>query len=70
MVTETIAVPEIHCHHCRASIEGALAPVDGVRQARVDVDARTVTVTYDDAAVGRDALVRAIKDQGYEVPDR
>lgn len=68
MSTETIAVPEIHCDHCKTSIEGALAPLDGVRTAIVDIEARAVTVSYDEATIGRDALVAAIEDQGYEVP--
>jgi copper chaperone len=68
MVTETILVPEIHCDHCKSSIEGALGSLGGVERATVDVPARTVTVTYDQAAVGRDRLVEAIQDQGYEVP--
>jgi copper chaperone len=68
MTTETITVPEVHCDHCRSSIEGALARLEGVGRASVDLDARQVTVDYDAAAVDRAALVRAIEDQGYEVP--
>jgi copper chaperone len=68
MVTETIAVPEIHCDHCKVSIEGALEPIAGVQRATVDIPARAVTVTYDEASVGRDRLVEAIEQQGYEVP--
>ena len=68
VTTETISVPEIHCEHCRTSIEGGLAPLDGVSRARVDIDARQVTVDYDAATVDRAALVRAIEDQGYDVP--
>jgi copper chaperone len=68
MVTETISVPEIHCDHCKMSIEGALASIGGVDSATVDIPARTVTVTYDDASVGRGDLVEAIEQQGYEVP--
>jgi len=68
MVTETISVPEIHCDHCRVSIEGALAPITGVQRAAVDIPARAVTVTYDEASVGRDRLIEAIEQQGYEVP--
>lgn len=45
-----------------------LRPLDGVSEAAVDVDQRTVSVTWDDAAITRDALVSAIEDQGYEVP--
>lgn len=68
MTTETISVPEIHCDHCRTSIEGALQPLDGVERATVDIRQRTVTVAYDDAAIDRQALVDAIEEQGYEVP--
>lgn len=66
--TDTIRVPEIHCGHCKSSIEGALQPLDGVTTAEVDVDARTVAVTYEEAVVTRDALVEAIEAQGYAVP--
>jgi copper chaperone len=66
--TDTITVPEIHCGHCKASIEGALQPLDGVSAAEVDIAATTVTVTYDEAAVSRDAIVATIEAQGYEVP--
>lgn len=68
MTTETISVPEIHCDHCKHSIEGALQPLDGVRSATVDVPAASVTVNYDTDVVARDALLEAIEEQGYEVP--
>ena len=68
MTTMTISVPEIHCDHCKHSIEGALTPLPGVRSAQVDIDARTVTVEFDQARVERDQLVAAIEDQGYDVP--
>ena len=68
MVTETITVPEIHCDHCKTSLEGALTPLDGVEQATVDIQARTITVTYDEASVDHDRLVEEIEQQGYEVP--
>jgi copper chaperone len=68
MATETTSVPEIHCDHCKASIEGALASIGGVECASVDIAARTVTVTYDDASVNHGDLVEAIEQQGYEVP--
>jgi copper chaperone len=68
MATETISVPEIHCDHCKTSIEGALTSIGGVQGAAVDIPARTVTVTYDEASVDRGDLVEAIEQQGYEVP--
>jgi copper chaperone len=68
MTTMTISVPEIHCGHCKHSIEGALAPLPGVASARVDLDARTVTVEVDETLTDRGRLVAAIEDQGYDVP--
>jgi copper chaperone len=68
MTTMTISVPEIHRDHCKHSIEGALAPLPGVASARVDVEARTVTVEVDEMLTDRGRLVAAIEDQGYDVP--
>lgn len=68
MTSETIVVPEVHCDHCKASIEGALRPLDGVEAATVDIAARHVVVRYDDGRIDRAALVAAIEDQGYDVP--
>ncbi len=68
MTTMTISVPEIHCDHCKHSIEGALAPLPGVASARVDVAARTVTVEVDDTVTDRGRLVAVIAEQGYDVP--
>jgi copper chaperone len=70
MLTETISVPEIHCDHCKTSTEGAVGAIESVERATVDIPARTVTVTYDDASVERGDLVEAIEQQGYEVPAR
>lgn len=67
METTTINAPEIHCGHCKSSIEAAVGPLDGVTAAEVDVDARSVTVTFDPAVVSRDAIVATIEEQGFEV---
>jgi len=67
MTETTLSVPEIHCDHCKSSIEGAVGAVSGVQSAVVDIEAATVTVGFDDPAT-MDAIVGAIEDQGYEVP--
>lgn len=53
MQTETISVPEIHCDHCKMSIEGALNPLEGVSSAVVDVPNATVKVSYEPEQVSR-----------------
>ncbi len=66
--TQTISVPEVHCGHCVSSIEGALNPMAGVETAAVDLETRSVTVTYDADAVELAAVIDAIEEQGYDVP--
>jgi copper chaperone len=63
-----ISVPEIHCDHCKMSIEGAVGGLDGVARAEVNIDDRTVDVEFDEDVVAMAAIVAAIEDQGYEVP--
>ena len=64
MTTRTYSVPGISCGHCKAAIEGELAPLDGVESALVDIDAKTVTVMVEITEVD----VRAAVDEaGYEV---
>jgi copper chaperone len=61
-----LSVPDIHCNHCKMSLEGALGQVAGVKQATVDVPTATIAVTYD-APATMDDLVAAVESQGYEV---
>jgi copper chaperone len=67
MTTETLSVPDISCDHCRRTIEAALGRLPGVRGAAVDVAARTVRVSYDEAAVGPAVIRDTLADEGYEV---
>jgi copper chaperone len=67
MTDLTLSVPEIHCDHCKMSIEGAVGAVAGVAKAEVTIDQATVAVSFDDPAT-LDQIVAAIESQGYEVP--
>jgi copper chaperone len=65
MTTETLSVPDISCDHCRRTIETALGRLPGVRAATVDVAARRVEVTYDEATVAPATIREALSDEGY-----
>ena len=65
--TTTLSVPAIHCGNCKSSIEGALGGLEGIERAEVSVDDKTVTVAYDDAAVGMDRIRETIEEQGFDV---
>ncbi len=64
----TLSVPEIHCDHCKTSIEGAVGALNGVAGVEVSVPDRTVHVRFTGESEDRAAVVAAIEDQGYEVP--
>jgi copper chaperone len=66
-VNTTLSVPEIHCDHCKMSIEGAVGSLDGVEKAEVTVATAKVDVTYAEPA-DLDQIVAAIEGQGYTVP--
>jgi len=68
MTSKTLSVPEISCGHCKSSIEGAVAPLDGVTRVEVQIDDKTVDLDYDGTDGTFDAIVSAIEDSGYDVP--
>ena len=70
MSTRTLSVPEISCGHCKSSIEGAVSPLNGVNKVEVHIEERTVELDYDGTDATFDAIVAAIEEQGYDVPDK
>ncbi|HOO26233.1 MAG TPA: copper chaperone CopZ [Clostridiales bacterium] len=69
MEKTVIKVEGMSCGHCVKAVEGALNELDGVLSAKVDLEAANVTVEYDSAKLGLDAMKEAIEDQGYDVID-
>jgi copper chaperone len=69
MTQITLSVPEIHCEHCKTSLEGAVGAVGGVENVQVSVADATVDVTYDTGAVDVARIKAVIEEQGYAVVD-
>jgi copper chaperone CopZ len=67
MATLTVVAPDIHCDGCARSIERSLGKLAGVDSVSVDVAARSVTVTYDERAVGRERIVARLDAAGFPV---
>ena len=67
MTDLTLSVPDIHCHHCKMAIEGAVGSLPGVTRAAVDVPSATVSLAFD-APATREQIIGAIESQGYAVP--
>ena len=58
----------MHCASCAGRIEKGLQAVPGVEHASVNFGAERAVVRFDPSRTSIDALRRAVKDLGYEVP--
>ena len=67
MTELTLSVPDISCGHCKSSIEGAVATLEGVSGVEVHIDEHTVDVAFDNGTVALATIVEAIEGQGYAV---
>ncbi|MSP13948.1 MAG: copper-translocating P-type ATPase [Chloroflexi bacterium] len=56
----------MHCASCVNTIERSLKKVGGVTSANVNLAAERATVTYDPAQVTPPALLKAVREAGYE----
>ena len=66
MINKVINVEGMSCDHCRNAVESALAKLNGVTSAEVDLD-KIVRVDYDENRVSVEQMKEAIEDQGYDV---
>lgn len=64
--TTTFKVTGMYCNACETKIQQALKKTDGVQSATVSLDKGSATVTYDDAKVEPDQLVKVIEKEGYK----
>jgi Cu+-exporting ATPase len=65
----TLDVSGMHCASCVASIEGALAALDGVTEASVNLATERATVVYDPRRTSVRELVDAVERVGYSARD-
>lgn len=63
-----IPIRGMHCASCAGRIEKGLQAVPGVEDASVNFGAERAVVRFDPSRTSIDALQRAVKDLGYEVP--
>ncbi len=61
--------PDISCDHCANAITGRLGAIAGVGAVDVDIDAKRVTVSYDDARIAPAEIDAALEDEGYPPAD-
>ena len=67
MKTVVLNVPDISCEHCERAITGALAPVEGVEQVKVEIPTKRVRVQYDEGKVDVDQMKGILAEEDYPV---
>ncbi len=67
MIEKQLQVPEVHCDHCKTSLEGAVGALDGVENVEVTISDATLDVKFDDSAVELETIKQTIEEQGYAV---
>lgn len=67
MAVLNLQVAGMSCGGCVNSVKRLLTALDGVQAVEVDLAQGRVTVDYDAARVGAEAMRRAIEDGGYQV---
>ncbi len=68
MTTETtLQVPEVHCDHCKTSLEGAVGDLAGVSRVEVIIPNATIDVAFDEDSVDLSTIKKTIEEQGYAV---
>ena len=61
----TVTVKGMSCEHCRMTVESAIKALAGVKEARVDLESASATVSYDARQLGLQDLKSAIEQKGY-----
>ncbi len=66
MKTETLEIRGMSCAVCARATEKAAGSVPGVKLASVNFASEKLTVEYDEATTGLEAVSAAVKEAGYE----
>jgi len=66
METMVLKVAGMSCGGCVKSVTGVLEALPGVAKAEVSLEKAEAMVSYDAGLVGREQMVQAIDDAGFE----
>ncbi|WP_405127696.1 copper chaperone CopZ [Sinanaerobacter chloroacetimidivorans] len=67
MEKTVLNVEGMSCSHCVNAVKNAVGALDGVAEVEVNLEGKTVTVTYDAGKVSLSAVKDAIEEEGYDV---
>ncbi|MDH5508798.1 MAG: copper ion binding protein [Nitrospinota bacterium] len=65
MTTRVIRIEGMSCGHCVNWLSQALAKIDGVETAKVDLEGQQARVSFDEVRVTNEMMADAIEKAGY-----
>jgi copper chaperone len=65
-ITSYLKTSGMHCRSCSMLVDMTVEELEGVSEVHTDHASGDTVVTYDDATVGLDAILDAIRGAGYE----
>jgi copper chaperone len=65
--TITLSVPDVSCEHCVKTVTDTLTQQPSIQDVKVDLNAKTVSFTYDPERVNMTDIETALDDAGYPV---
>ena len=65
MIKKTFQVLDMHCSNCAMRIESIEDELPGVRRVAASYQKGQVVVEYDEQQVTAEAIIAAVKKQGY-----
>jgi Cd2+/Zn2+-exporting ATPase len=66
---ETLSIKGMDCAECALTLERGVANMPGVHQAHVNFTLAQMTLDYDAQEVGREAIVKRVRELGYDVDE-
>ena len=69
LMKTTFAITGMHCANCAARIEKGLRETAGIITATVNFTTEELTVEYDPAGTGPDAIISRVKAMGYQAAE-
>ena len=62
---ETLKIPALHCSSCGDTVKRVLGPLPSVEVTQLDVEAKQVSVQFNDSVVGLDQIREALEEVGF-----
>ncbi len=64
---KTLNIEGMHCAGCVSSVEKALAGLEGVEEASVNLATETASISFDESKASMEDLADAVEDAGYSL---